>query len=378
MRCCILLGVLVISSAACGRIAFDELGIADGALAITPPSARTNLSSLITFTASGGEPPYVFSLASGDGELDAASGMFRAPAYPGIATVEVSDMAGDVAAAEISFGGDYLYAAGGFINDVAQDEVWRTSDGVDWEVIGRLPQPRGDGSFFVMNDRLFYLGGGDSPDGTLFDHAWSSLDGSTWTEIGQLPEAVAVSAEGVHRGRIWLVGGTISGDSYTNKVWSSADGASWQDEAPIPSGLHGGELAIYDDGILLVAGHELSGFTASIWKRLADSSWVQHGSVPVAGEYHGVTVVAGELCVTGGTGLRDRVVSSADGTTWSDHARLPIAREHHEVMEWQDALWIVGGIPAHTWRSAGGEPWVMTGTFPTQMSGGRLVQFTPR
>lgn len=374
------IGLLVLLAiAGCGRIGFDELTPGSGSeLAITPTVARTNLNSQVAFAATGGEPPYAFALATGTGELEEATGRFRAPSYPGSATVEVIDATGARASAELSFGGDALYAVGSFINDIASDVVWRSLDGMAWEPVGNLPAARGGGGLLVFDDQLFYAGGGDDPEGTFFDEVWSSPDGITWTEIGRLPAPSHACAAAVLDGRMLLIGCRTQSSAYTTLVWSSSDGASWQTEPPLTVALHGAVSAIVDGAVWVVAGHESSGETSAIWIRLADGSWVDGGDVPVAGEYHGVTVHAGELWVAGGLGLRDRVVTSRDGIAWVDRSRLPISRDFSTLLEWQDALWVIAGIPAQTWRSVGGGPWSIVGAFPVLDSGTAIVQFTPR
>lgn len=364
---------LVVACSGCGRIGFDE-----APLALAPATSRSNLNTRTTFVASGGTPPYTFAITAGSGTLDAVTGEFRAPSYPGAASVEVIDAAGAVATAEIDFGGDALYAVGGYVNDVARDEVWRSTDGATWEVVGRLPAARGGGALVVLEDRLIYAGGSNGPEGTSFAEVWASTDGIAWAELGQLPAPMYASATAVFEGRMWLVGGRLADESYATRVLSSRDGATWQAEPSLTVGLHGGEAAVVDDALWLVAGHESANQTAAIWARRGDGSWTANGDVPVAGEYHAVTVHAGELWVAGGLGLRDRVVTSSDGTTWADHQRLPLDRDYATLIGWQDALWVVAGIPAMTWRSDDGAAWSVAGSFPALTTGSSIVQFTPR
>lgn len=371
------LAAVVLAGVGCGRIAFDELGPpADSDLALTPEVARTNLASRLTFVASGGEPPYSFARVSGTGELDVSTGVFLAPGYPGVATIEVTDTIGAVATAQVSFGGDMLYAAGGFVSSIARDEVWRSSDGMNWQVVGRLPAARGAGELLVLDDRLIFLGGSNMPDGVHYADIWTSDDGTAWTSLGQLPLALYASTAAVFERRLWLVGGRTPGDAYDNRVWSSSDGVTWQDETTLTSGIHGGEAAVVDDALWLVAGHLSSGQTARIWRRSADGSWVDQGNVPAAGEYHAVTVHAGELWVAGGLGLSERVVTTRDGVTWTDQPSLPLPRDYLSLVEWQDTMWVAGGQPAAIWR-LDGDAWTVVGAFPVLTQGTAFVQFTP-
>jgi hypothetical protein len=54
----------------------------------------TNVSGTVTLAAHGGRKPYTFSIVSGNGSVDAATGVFTASATPGSTSVLVRDAAG--------------------------------------------------------------------------------------------------------------------------------------------------------------------------------------------------------------------------------------------------------------------------------------------
>ncbi len=70
-----------------------------GVLAISPLSATLSVDASCTFTASGGSPPYRFSVVSGTGAIDPGTGVYMAPSAPSTDTVAVSDSAGATAEA---------------------------------------------------------------------------------------------------------------------------------------------------------------------------------------------------------------------------------------------------------------------------------------
>jgi len=76
-------------------VVYDDLAISPSA-----PTLAQNASQ--TFTASGGEEPYTFSLASGTGTLDSSSGAYTAPASTGTMTIRVTDNNGDTADATVT------------------------------------------------------------------------------------------------------------------------------------------------------------------------------------------------------------------------------------------------------------------------------------
>jgi hypothetical protein len=75
-----------------------------GPLTIVPAAITLTISQSVTFSAAGGEPPYVFSLDTGVGSV-AGNGVYTAPASPGSAVVRVTDDAGDTRTATVTVTG---------------------------------------------------------------------------------------------------------------------------------------------------------------------------------------------------------------------------------------------------------------------------------
>lgn len=71
-------------------------------LAISPASPTLAASGSRTFTASGGVPPYVFSIVAGSGTIQSSIGSYTAPATVGSQTVRVTDREGSVADATVT------------------------------------------------------------------------------------------------------------------------------------------------------------------------------------------------------------------------------------------------------------------------------------
>ena len=107
------LGVLVLCLLSvmlwsCDSFSFSELlsgtgahGPGGGPLAISPLSTTVVVSQTVAFTASGGTPPYRFSVTSvpASGTIDSGTGVYRAPSVPSADTIQVSDAAGATAEA---------------------------------------------------------------------------------------------------------------------------------------------------------------------------------------------------------------------------------------------------------------------------------------
>jgi hypothetical protein len=96
------------------------VGLLDGddgqPLAISPQTTVVVANEVVTFEASGGHKPYTYSKLSGEGVIDADTGVFTAPGSTGTTVLEVADRAGNGARAtvEVVTPGTYDvdYAAG--------------------------------------------------------------------------------------------------------------------------------------------------------------------------------------------------------------------------------------------------------------------------
>ena len=69
----------------------------NAALAIAPGSQTVLINSVNTFTGSNGVSPYTYSIPSGGGSINSATGAYTAPATNGSATIRVSDSLGNIA-----------------------------------------------------------------------------------------------------------------------------------------------------------------------------------------------------------------------------------------------------------------------------------------
>jgi len=129
------------------------------------------------------------------------------------------------------------------------DDVWRSSDGVNWEqMTADAPwEGRAGLSAVSFKGKLWIMGGsqGDDlgiigiPDNReLFNDVWYSKDGIVWHEATAgmdpdfrwSPRAGAVAL--VKGGWMYVLGGEkgfTGDDDYFNDVWRSKDGANWEE-----------------------------------------------------------------------------------------------------------------------------------------------------
>ena len=92
-----LLVLLALTLSGCKDFSFyGVLGdrIDDTPLTISPATVTVPMSGALTFTATGGKPPYSFARVSGTGSIDAGTGLYTAPPTAGSETVRVTDSKG--------------------------------------------------------------------------------------------------------------------------------------------------------------------------------------------------------------------------------------------------------------------------------------------
>ena len=142
----------------------------------------------------------------------------------------------------------YIYLTGGDIlptSGITTDQVWRSRDGTDWELIGKLPSsgahpgyPESSGGerrghkIVVLNNKMVLLGGGYEY--VNQNSVWSSIDGINWElltangpGVGELFPA-AVMNNTLYVAAHYSSRNPLNTDGVMlEDLWSSADGANW-------------------------------------------------------------------------------------------------------------------------------------------------------
>jgi len=376
-----LVGLLVVG---CGRVGYDAVDGEGATLALA--EANANVNSIVALVATGGRRPYQFSIADGDGEIDAATGELVTPPVDQIVTVEVTDDAGARAEAAITVGGTTLFhAAGRDASHNATDTVWRSSDGgASWTVAGALPMPTYNGGFLVYRDAMLWIAG--RPGGWISD-VWSSEDGASWTLVGNLPDPRASFYPALYDGRLWIVGGynTVTRDD----VWASDDGgASWVAMGSFPTLTHGGHLLAHGGRLWHLGGwSEEEGIQFDeVWWTTDGASWTEVADVmPGSCYYMSALGYRGSIVVAGGSEspCADGVYTSVDAQSWARIGTLPAGRDNGRLVRHQGRLLYVagqnvgGGAEATVWDSSDGITWSVVGNLPAPRYGGGLVSYRP-
>lgn len=102
----------------------------NSALGISPATLNIAQSGSATFSASGGVESYVFSVASGGGQIDAATGVYTAPSSAGSVTVRVTDSRGNTANATVTVLTPVVISPSSIALAVGNSETFTASGGI--------------------------------------------------------------------------------------------------------------------------------------------------------------------------------------------------------------------------------------------------------
>jgi N-acetylneuraminic acid mutarotase len=288
----------------------------------------------------------------------------------------------------IEFNGE-MWIVGGFatdgrIADRATNELWRSSDGVNWSRVtpnGAIFSPRSAHGAAVFNNRLWVIGGTSNPTGASgidvrMNDVWSTADGITWQQE-PTPGFTPRSGFGTvaFNGKLWVIGGCVSATNCLNDVWSSVDGVAWTNEVlSAPFSERGVGAIVFNNALWVLGGETSAGVPIDdAWRSIDGINWTlqsrgAHASPRTRSVFQ---VLNGRLYVVGGvsngnytTGVRyNDVWSSADGLTWrQDLANGPFSpRSLSSLIAHNNELWLIGGFNADVlndvWRSTDGVNW---------------------
>jgi hypothetical protein len=115
-----------------------------------------------------------------------------------------------------------------------KNDVWSSADGKQWkrETAAAAWSPRAYHQAVVLNDKIYLFGGGNYvPNYQAHNDVWSSSDGVDWKqETASAPWHPRLwFSAAVYRDRMWVVGGWSNQPSKNwGDVWFSLDGKDWQ------------------------------------------------------------------------------------------------------------------------------------------------------
>ena len=239
---------------------------------------------------------------------------------------------------------------GGKLYLVGDRTIWFSDDGVKWESRAKTNWDERYGmQFAYFRGQLWMLGGMRSWDDFRND-VWSSSNGVDWKQVSaNAPWSKRRwHSVFVHRERLWLVGGALSSGrqdktptEFVNDVWSSADGIDWRLESEsTPLAVENGLTAFsFGRKIYVVSGN------GKIWSSENGKEWqLVAQDLPWGGNGGGVLVYDDRIWVLGGSNRND-VWSSDDGKKWKrEFSVVPFSKRNTEYsVVFKDKIWLFSG-----------------------------------
>lgn len=161
-----------------------------------------------------------------------------------------------------------------------RNDVWSSADGIEWkqEVASAPWSPRAYHAAVVHDGKIWVLGGGNYvPEYHAQNDVWSSSDGVNWeraTEHAPWSPRLWFSSV-VYRDRIWVLGGWSNNPSENwGDVWHSKDGKHWEQ---LRSNLtwkarHEHSAYVFQDKLWVAGGHAKP-LNSEVWSLEVPKSW---------------------------------------------------------------------------------------------------------
>jgi N-acetylneuraminic acid mutarotase len=217
-----------------------------------------------------------------------------------------------------------------------------------WTVMAPMPEPRGETTTAVLEDRLYVISGlsgvvaGASATVSVYDPATDA-----WTDGPALPDPRHHAGAATLDGAIYLAGGAPSVRDWSpeTNLWRLDAGAeAWTDLAPMPEGRYGHRLVALDGRLWVVGG--VGGSGATLVYDPAIDAWETRAPLPENRDHLGVVVVDGEIWAIAGRngGVRTSVDLYDPATdAWRPGPALPAPTSGAAEAATSDGLVLVSG-----------------------------------
>ena len=256
-------------------------------------------------------------------------------------------------------------------------------------------RPRDGAGALVFKNKMWMLGGWNVANALpTDDEVWSSSDGLNWTFVCDAPwEARHMAGWLVFDNRMWVVGGDNNLGHYQNDVWSTADGLNWvQETDAVPWADRTTQYTVVFNNLMwLMGGQKINLDPAlvnigpaynDVYSSADGKTWTlvtAHAGWSPRGLIIGNVVFAGKMWVIGGGTYDERtytndVWNSSDGVHWTQVAASApwSGRQYHNIVVFDNKIWVIAGATGldeggstdvwystdgHTWTSLDGAPW---------------------
>ena len=303
----------------------------------------------------------------------------------------------EVAGSTGEYAEEAMYVIAGYTGEraVNKSDVWRSTDGVDWELLNADAfLERVDHRAVSYRGSLWVIGGSDSGFRYLND-VWRSADGREWTLVTATAafSARARHEVAVYRGSLMVIGGSDS-SGLVKDVWASANGSDW-DLVTVSAGFSAREnhqAVVYGGSLWVAAGSAGSAWSNEVWRSADGKVWTKAADGMFDERKTQMVTLGGSLWVAAGNAGSDfrsyrGDVWRSDGSSWylvTGTAAFG-KREVHRMAAYRGSLWVVGGYgddgnrKSDVWVSGNGADWRLvraSAAFESRSSHG-LVVFTP-
>ena len=281
---------------------------------------------------------------------------------------------------------DKLWLIGGFKGTkyTAVSSVWSSDDGITWTLetseLHADFKARYNHNVTVFDGKLWVIGGYD-PDPAVdarLDEVWSSSDGVNWEEVTtEEPKFSGRSSFSlvVFDNRMWVIAGTSDSNSYEGDIWSSDNnGINWTKETDLaPFGERFGmTVTQFDNKLWLIGGNAFGSANKNdVWSSSNGTSWTRETESADfhARKYHSTVIFNSTLWLLGGSDIYfypNSAWSSANGVDWTRETNGAefTNRFQHASVSYKDKLWIIGGsdgkdVLNDVWSSSDGFAWTL-------------------
>lgn len=201
--------------------------------------------------------------------------------------------------------GQRLWLIGGVAGATYNNEIWNSSDGAAWALVGRAAFSSREAAVILKYNNKLWIIGGLAAGGGYRNDVWSSADGVTWTqataEANFSPRYRHAGA--VFHNQMWITGG-YDGANTLNDAWSSTDGINWSKAVGTMFSTREGHCAVvYSGRIWVIGGQNRATVYNSVWSSVDGSDWVLvAGNATYSPRYrHAGELFNGKIWLTGGT-----------------------------------------------------------------------------
>ncbi len=254
-----------------------------------------------------------------------------------------------------------LFYMGGYNDNRWKNDVWTTTDGVEWtRVLEEAPWAKRAFFGIVSHGDYIYIFGGAGH--RVYNDVWRSEDGVSWEEM-PTPGWTPRSHHGVAvlDGRVFVLGGFGDRHRY-NDVWASEDAEEWElltDNAPWAPRSHLAAAALGEYLYIMAGGtwnredrvHE---YFNDVWRSRDGVAWelVTDDAAWTPRFSPGLVALKDHLWLVSGdddpesTHIRRQVWRSADGEDWTlANSRTPWSRAiWTATLAFDEKLWVIGGV----------------------------------